>query len=153
MALLFTLGGVIGVAGVVPALTAVPKVLHLVREDTLVVLVPPVVLAAAAFVALLVLFRFAPYGRPHTFGEVAPGAALASVAWLVVSAAYSFYVRFFARMTSTYGALEGVIVLELWFYFSSLVLLYAVEANVLLARARSTAPASAASPASSRSRA
>jgi len=39
-------------------------------------------------------------------------------------------------MTSTYGALEGVIVLELWFYFSALVMLYAAELNVLLRRRR-----------------
>jgi membrane protein len=138
IALVFTLAGVVGVAVVVPALTAVPRLLHVFRADTLFVLVPPLVLAGAAFVALLVLFRYAPYRRPSTFTEVAPGAALASVAWLLVSGAYSFYVRFLARFSSTYGALEGVIVLELWFYFSAQVLLYAAELNVVLARRRST---------------
>ena len=144
-ALLFTLIGVLGVAVVVPTLTAVPKLLHAFGADTLYVIVPPLVLAAAAFVALLALFRYAPYRRPSTFAEIAPGAALASVAWLVVSGAYSFYVRFLARLTSTYGALEGVIVLELWFYFSALVLLYAAELNVELAlkRERPAADASA----------
>lgn len=137
IALLFTLAGVVSVAVVVPALTAVPRLLHVFRADTLFVLVPPLALAVAAFLALLVLFRYAPYRRPSTFAEVAPGAALASIAWLVVSGAYSLYVRFFARFSSTYGALEGVIVLELWFYFSAQVLLYAAELNVVLARRRS----------------
>jgi membrane protein len=136
VALFFTLGGVIGVAVVVPALTAVPKLLHAFGADTLMVLVPPLVLAGTAFVALLALFRYAPYKNPRSFAEVMPGAALASVAWLVVSGAYSLYVRFFARLSSTYGALEGVVVLELWFYFSALVLLYATELNVALARHR-----------------
>lgn len=138
IALLFTLGGVVGVSFVVPALTALPKLFHVFRADVLLVAVPPLALAVAAFVTLLVLFRYAPYKRPATFAEVAPGAALASVAWLVVSGAYSLYVRFFARLSSTYGALEGVVVLELWFYFSALVLLYAAELNVVLARRRST---------------
>ncbi len=138
VALLFTLGGVVGVAVVVPALTAVPRLLHLFRADTLFVLVPPLALTVAAFVALLVLFRYAPYRRPSTFAEIAPGAALASVAWLVVSGAYSLYVRFFAHFSSTYGTLEGVIVLELWFYFSAQVLLYAAELNVVLEQRRST---------------
>jgi membrane protein len=137
IALLFTLGGVVGVAFVVPALTAVPRLLHLFRAEPLLVFVPPLVLAAAGFVTLLVLFRYAPYRRPATFAEIAPGAALASVAWLLVSGAYSLYVRFFARFSSTYGTLEGVIVLELWFYFSAQVLLYAAELNVVLARRRS----------------
>jgi len=136
IALLFTFGGVVGVAGVVPALIALPKILHFLHADVLAVLVPPLALALLSFGALIVLFRFAPHKTPRRFREVAPGAALASVAWLIVSAGYSLYVRFFARMESTYGALEGVIVLELWFYFSALVLLYAAELNVLLARRR-----------------
>ncbi|HTQ05779.1 MAG TPA: YihY/virulence factor BrkB family protein [Polyangiaceae bacterium] len=140
IALLFTLGGVVGVAVVVPALTAVPRLLHLFRADTLLVFVPPLALAVTAFLALLVLFRYAPYRQPSSFAEVAPGAALASIAWLVVSGAYSLYVRFLARFGSTYGALEGVVVLELWFYFSAQVLLYAAELNVVLGR-RQSAPA------------
>jgi membrane protein len=95
------------------------------------------VLGTAAFISLLVLFRYAPHRKQPSFAEVVPGAALASVAWIAVSGLYSLYVRFFARMTSTYGALEGVIVLSLWFYFSATVLLYAAELNVELARRRS----------------
>jgi membrane protein len=137
IALSFTLAGVIGVAFVVPAITALPKVLHLLRAETLMVVVPPVVLGTALFLSLLVLFRYAPYRKQPTLAAVVPGAVLASVAWLAVSGAYSLYVRFFARMTSTYGALEGVVVLELWFYFSATVLLYAAELNVELAERRS----------------
>jgi membrane protein len=133
IALGFTLAGVVGIAVVVPALTALPKVLHALRAELLTVLIPPLALAIAAFLALLVLFRYAPYKRPRRLKAVAPGAALAAVAWMLVSAGYSFYVRYVARMSSTYGALEGVIVLELWFYFSALVLLYAAELNVVLA--------------------
>jgi len=136
IALGFTLAGVVSIAVVVPALTALPKVLHALRADVLTVLVPPVALAGAAFIALLVLFRYAPYKHPRTFRAVAPGAALAAGAWLLVSAGYSFYVRYLARLTSTYGAFEGVIVLLLWFYVSALVLLYAAELNVVLAARR-----------------
>jgi membrane protein len=140
IALLFTLGAVVSVAIVVPALTAVPRLLHLFRAETLLVFVPPLALALVAFLALLVLFRYAPYRQPSTFAEVAPGAALASVAWLLVSGAYSLYVRFLARFSSTYGALEGVVVLELWFYFSAQVLLYAAELNVVLGRRGTAQP-------------
>jgi membrane protein len=136
LALGFTFGGVVGVAFVIPAITVLPKILHLLRADTLSVVMPPVVLGVSAFVTLLLLFRYAPYGRPAALSRVLPGAALASVAWLVVSGGFSFYVRYFARMGSTYGALEGVIVLELWFYFSAQVLLYAAELNVALAGRR-----------------
>lgn len=141
LALLLTMGAVAAVAFVVPAFTALPRLLHLLDADSLNVTIPPLGLGSAAFAALLLLFRYAPYERPQRFADVLPGAGLAAVTWLVVSAVYSLYVRYLARLTSTYGALEGVIVLELWFYFSSLVLLYAAELNVVLAEHRINAGA------------
>jgi len=139
IALLFTLTSVIGVVVVVPSITALPKLLHALGAQSFGVVVPPVALASTAFLVLLVLFRYAPYRRRPSFREVAPGAFAASVSWLLVSGTYSFYVTFFARLSSTYGALEGVIVLELWFYLSALVLLYAAELNVELSRGRQAA--------------
>jgi membrane protein len=136
IALSFTLAGVIGVAVVVPALTALPRLAHLLRADTLLIMLPSLVLTSIAFLAMLVLFRYAPYKQTLRMRDVLPGAAAASLSWLVMSVAYSLYVRFLSRMSSTYGALEGVIVLELWFYLSALVLLYAVELNVELGRRR-----------------
>ena len=143
VALVFTLSGIVGVVVVVPAITALPKILPVLGADAPSLVLPPLVLAMFAFGALVMLFRFAPFGAPRPFREVAPGAAAASVAWLGMSGLYSVYVRFLSSYTSTYGALEGVIVLELWFYFSALVMLYAAELNVLLKRRRlSAAPES-----------
>lgn len=141
IALSFTLTGVVGVAVVVPALTALPRLAHLLRADTLLVILPSLVLMAIAFLALLVLFRYAPYKQTLRMRDVMPGAAAASLSWLLMSAAYSLYVRFLSRMSSTYGVLESVIVLELWFYFSALMLLYAVELNIELSRRRADPPA------------
>jgi membrane protein len=132
IAVAFTLGGVASVAVVVPLLTALPKLLHLVRADLLTLFVPWVVLAVAAFLALLVLFRYAPYRRGRSFRAAMPGAMAASLVWLLMSTVYSLYVRYVAQFTSTYGALEGVIVLELWLYVSALVLLYGAELNAEL---------------------
>lgn len=134
VALAFTLSGVVGVVVVIPTIAALPKILPVLGAGAPSLVLPPLVLAVFAFGALIMLFRYAPVGAPRPFGEVAPGAAAASAAWLGMSALYSFYVRFFSSYTSTYGALEGVIVLELWFYFSSLVMMYAAELNVLLRR-------------------
>jgi membrane protein len=136
VALVFTLSGVVGVVVVIPAITAMPKILPILGIGTPTLFLPPLVLAVFAFGALVMLFRFAPFRSPLPFREVAPGAAAASVAWLGMSGLYSIYVRYLSSYTSTYGALEGVIVLELWFYFSALVMLYAAELNVLLVRRR-----------------
>jgi membrane protein len=136
VALLFTLSGVIGVVVFIPAITALPKILPALGAEAPSLIVPPAVLAVFAFGALSMLFRYAPVRDTRPFREVAPGAALASIAWLGMSGLYSYYVRFFSSYSSTYGALEGVIVLELWFYFSAQVMLYAAELNVLLAQRR-----------------
>jgi membrane protein len=137
--LLFTLSAVVGVVVVVPGITALPKILPVLGAGTPSLVVPPVALAIFAFGALSALFRYAPVGGPRSFSEVVPGAAAASTAWLAMSGLYSLYVGFFSSYSSTYGALEGVIVLLLWFYFSSLVMLYAAELNVLIARRFSAA--------------
>jgi membrane protein len=136
VALGFTLAGVVGVVVVIPTIAALPKILPALGDDAPSLVLPPLMLGVFAFAALVMLFRFAPVRAPQPFREIAPGALAASLGWLGVSGLYSAYVRFFSSYTSTYGALEGVIVLELWFYFSALVMLYAVELNVLLARRR-----------------
>ena len=134
LAVLFTLTGVLAVAIVVPVITVAPKLLHFLRADTLTVLLPWFVLAAGSFLAFLGLLRFAPYRRPPPLRGLMPGALATSVAWLVVSAGFSLYVRYVARFSSTYGALEGVIVLEFWLYISALVLLYGTELTAELER-------------------
>jgi membrane protein len=127
MAVVYTLVGVVSVSIVVPVVTVLPKLLHFLRADTLTVLLPWSVLAVGSFVAILGLIRFAPYRRAPRLRGLVPGVLATSVAWLVVSAGFSLYVRYFARYSSTYGALEGVIVLEFWLYVSALVLLYGAE--------------------------
>jgi membrane protein len=139
LAVLFTLTGVLAVAIVVPVVTVLPKLLHFLRADTLTVLLPWLVLAIGSFLAVLGLLRFAPYRRAPRLRGLVPGAAATSLAWLAVSAGFSLYVRYFARFSSTYGALEGVIVLEFWLYVSALVLLYGTELSAELERRRSGA--------------
>jgi membrane protein len=50
----------------------------------------------------------------------------------LVCGLYSFYVGRFADYASTYGALQGVVALELWLYLSALIMLYGAELNAEL---------------------
>lgn len=65
---------------------------------------------------------------------VTPGSALAVVLWLVASAGFSFYVSRFGNYSATYGSLGGIVVLLLYFYISSIVLLLGAEVNAQLRR-------------------
>ena len=60
---------------------------------------------------------------------ITPGALLATVLWLLASVAFRFYVVNFGNYNETYGTLGAVIVLMLWFYISSLVVLVGGEMN------------------------
>jgi membrane protein len=134
VSVLFTLAAVTGVSIVVPIVTVLPKLLHVLRADTLTFALPWAVLALGSFVSVFGLLRFAPYRRTPRLHALAIGALLTSLCWLGVSGCYSLYVRYLARFSSTYGALEGVIVLEFWLYVSALVLLYGTELSAELER-------------------
>jgi membrane protein len=77
-------------------------------------------------IAVAILYRLAPNVVAPTRWIVA-GAALFSVAWLIVTFVFALYVANFANYGSTYGALGGVIALMLWFYLTSVVLVGAAE--------------------------
>ena len=91
---------------------------------------------ALLVMAVAALLRFAPNLRtPWRWAGVS--ATIFAVAWIVVTYAFGLYVARFASYDATYGALAGVIVLMLWFYLSSFVLVCAAEIAALLVRVRS----------------
>jgi membrane protein len=75
-----------------------------------------------------ILYYVAPKVK-HRWRWLSPGALLAIPAWLGASKGFSLYVSHLGRYEATYGALATVILLMLWFYLSSLVLLIGGELN------------------------
>ena len=92
-------------------------------------------LAIMLFVFSL-LFKFVPNCRLR-FKHVLPGALLAAIGWAAVSVIFSFYVNNFASYTRIYGSIGGIIILLLWLYISSLVVLLGGEVNAALEYFRS----------------
>lgn len=66
------------------------------------------------------------------FLQVLPGAAFTSVVWVLASLAFSFYVDNFANYARVYGSLGGVVILLIWLYMSSVVMLVGCELNATL---------------------
>jgi membrane protein len=86
-------------------------------------------LAGLVFVALGLLYRFAPAQetpRWHWFG---PGSIAAALLWLGGSAGFSFYVAQFGSYNKTYGSLGAVVVLLMWFYVTAYIILAGAELN------------------------
>jgi membrane protein len=61
-----------------------------------------------------------------------PGAIFATIGWIVLSLLFSFYVSNFGNYAVTYGSLGGVIVMLVWLFISSIVIVLGGEINATL---------------------
>ena len=66
------------------------------------------------------------------FKFITPGSIVGVILWVLASYGFSKYVGHFGSYDRTYGALGGVIVLLLWMWISSLVLLLGAEINAFI---------------------
>ena len=82
-------------------------------------------------VTYLLLYRAIP-NKPLKFRNVFVGALFATVASFLVSQLFSFYVGRFANYSALYGSISGIIVILLWLYFISNILMLGVELNAVL---------------------
>ena len=89
-------------------------------------------LAILVCVGLAVVYRFGPYREQAKWRWITWGAAIATVLWLLGSAAFSFYVSRFGSYDATYGSLDAPVVLLLWFWLSALVVLLGAEIDAEL---------------------
>jgi membrane protein len=85
----------------------------------------PLVIVCALF-AIELVYYVAPAG-PREWHWITPGAAFALVAWLGMSFGLRLWVSRFADYSATYGSIGGVILLMLWLYLTSVVLLVGAE--------------------------
>lgn len=81
--------------------------------------------------ALAVIYDVAP-DVEQDWKWVTPGSALAVLAWVGASAAFSYYVQNFGSYDKTYGSLGAVIVLLLWLYLTGFMLLLGGEVNAVI---------------------
>ena len=86
------------------------------------------VMIAFIFVFLMLFNRVVP-NLHLKFREVWPGALFSLVAWILISWAFSFYVDNLARYSVLYGSLGAIIVLMLWLYIVSMILLMGPQLN------------------------
>jgi membrane protein len=80
------------------------------------------------------MYRYFPRGsaRPRASHAIV-GASVAALLWEAAQVAFAYYVRNLAHYGSTYGALEGILVLALWLELSATIVLYGAEVAARLA--------------------
>lgn len=82
------------------------------------------------FIVFVGLYYFAPSKRIKCLSAI-PGAIFATVGWVLVSLAFSFYVSSFGNYSATYGSIGGIIVLMIWFYLTGIIIMIGGEINAL----------------------
>ncbi|RBI86431.1 hypothetical protein DRV85_06365 [Rhodosalinus halophilus] len=87
------------------------------------------VMALFAMVSLALVYRYAPARTPPRWSWASPGAVVATALWVAGSVLFSLYVRNFGAYNPTYGALAGVVILLLWMWLSSFVVLLGAQLN------------------------
>ncbi len=131
--LALTLGAIVFVLVSFSLVAVVPAVLNTLPLGPFATVVAQVarwVLLLAVFAgSLAVLYRVAPDRDSPQLRWVSLGAVVVTVAWALVSVAFSFYVDNFGSYNETYGTVAGVIVLMLWLYITCYLILLGAEIN------------------------
>ena len=90
----------------------------------------PVLLFFVLF-AFALVYYFAP-DVEQRFKWISPGSVIAVALWLVFSLLFSLYVNNFGSYNAAYGSLAGVVILMLYIYYSSFIMLIGAELNQVI---------------------
>jgi membrane protein len=133
LALLLTVGATVFVLLALALVAVMPAVLNALPlgpvGTVLAQVVRWVLLVAVVVIALAVVYRLAPDRDAPRFAWVSTGSLVATVLWIVGSVLFSLYVNNFGNYNKTYGTIAGVVVLMLWLYLTSYIVLLGAEIN------------------------
>lgn len=88
---------------------------------------------SSLIIIFTLLYRISPSSKNIiTLKESVPGAVFSTVCALVASVGFSFYVNNFGNYSRVYGSLGAVIVLLIWLYLFSIIIIMGAEFNSIL---------------------
>lgn len=95
-----------------------------------------ILISLVSMVIIFALFyKLSPSIKNHSrikFKHSLPGAVFSTLGWVITSSLFSFYINNFGNYAKTYGSIGGVIVLLLWLYMSSIIIVIGGEINASL---------------------
>lgn len=115
------------------------KIFTIIQSDFLLSLWGYLRLAIPLLYMILIfalLYKFSPCkNKNHRISIIStlPGGIFATLGWLTISKLFSSYVNNFGRYAITYGSLVGIILLLIWLYISSIIIVLGGEINATLA--------------------
>lgn len=94
-------------------------------------------------IMISVIYKFSPSikeGVNVKFKDTIPGSLFASIGLILFSIVFSFYVNNFANYSKSYGSIGGLIVLLIWIYSASIVIVLGAEVNATLLSMKNESP-------------
>ncbi len=88
-----------------------------------------ILLAIVVVWFLGMVYKHAPDKSTSDFKWVLPGALLATLLWLIASWGFSYYVSNFGSYGEVYGSISAVVVMLLWLFITSFIILLGAELN------------------------
>lgn len=83
---------------------------------------------------LAIVFRFGPCRTKVVWRWITWGSGFASVMWLIISIAFSYYVSNFGNYNKTYGSLGAVVGFMTWIWISGIVILIGAQLDAELVK-------------------
>jgi membrane protein len=131
IAMVFTIGSILFLLLAVAGVVVLPAVLTLIgigREATLFLDLlrwPVLLLGLGIFLSLV--YRYGPCRAHARWRWVTWGSAAATLGWLIVSIAFSYYTAHFGSYNKTYGTLGAAVGFMTWLWLSATVVLAGAE--------------------------
>lgn len=83
------------------------------------------------FIVFVAAYMYIP-NRSMTFKETIPGALFSTFGLILISLIFSYCVNNFGLYTNTYGSIAGIIILLIWLYWSSIIIILGGEINATI---------------------
>jgi membrane protein len=87
---------------------------------------------ASAMLVYAVLYYAAPNVEIRRFRWITPGAVFGVLTWILASLLFFLYVANFPSYAATYGTFAAAVILLVWLWLSSVVLLFGAELNAVI---------------------
>ena len=81
------------------------------------------------FFTVSVLYRYGPAHKQRRWKFISPGAILATALAVFTSLGFSYYINHFSSYNKIYGSIGTLIVIMIWLYLNSLIILIGFELN------------------------
>jgi membrane protein len=144
VALAFTLGSIFALMLALGAVVIAPIVLSQLglsgSSETLIGLARWPVVLGLVVLGLTMLYRYGPSVSDPQWTWLFPGNVIAAISWLILSAAFSWYIGHFGNYDATYGSLGAAIGMMTWMWISMIVVLLGAEVNAEIQRKTNAAP-------------